>query len=99
MNIFIMEPMSVIKDLTRDLTTDLIICCPHCSEPVLIEKLNCCIFRHGILIASGRQIDPHSPKELCDFYVTNNKIFGCGKPFQIVKNTNNDLIPIICDYI
>jgi len=23
--------------------------CPHCNEPILIEKLNCCIFRHGIM--------------------------------------------------
>ena len=28
---------------------DFIVECPHCKNPVLIEKLNCCIFRHGIL--------------------------------------------------
>ena len=81
------------------LTTDLIVYCPHCSEPILIEKLNCCIFRHGILIASGRQIDPHSPKELCDFYITNNKIFGCGKPFQVKRDINQLFFAEECEYI
>lgn len=47
-----------------------IIKCLHCDKDILIEELNCCIFRHGI------QIDQHASKELCD-YVTNNLI--CGK--------------------
>ena len=78
---------------------NLVVTCPHCGDPVLIEQLNCCIFRHGILIASGRQIEPHSPKELCDFYVAKNKIYGCGKPFQIVRNANNELVAVVCGYI
>ena len=24
--------------------------CPHCEEYIIIEKLNCGIFRHGIII-------------------------------------------------
>ena len=78
---------------------NLVITCPHCGDPVLIEQLNCCIFRHGTLIASSRQIEPHSSKELCDFYVATNKIYGCGKPFQIVRNANNELVAVVCDYI
>ena len=81
------------------MNTDLIIFCPHCNEPVLIDKLNCCIFRHGTLIISGKQIDPHATKELCDFYVEKNKIYGCGRPFQIIKNDKNKLVAIVCDYI
>lgn len=27
---------------------NLVVECPHCKQPVLIEKLNCCIFRHGV---------------------------------------------------
>jgi len=23
--------------------------CPHCNEYVIIEKINCAIFRHGVL--------------------------------------------------
>lgn len=92
-----MEPVVLTDNI--DIIKDLIILCPHCNEPILIEKLNCCIFRHGILIASGRQIDPHATKELCDFYIEKKKIFGCGKPFKIVKNIDNELVAVVCEYI
>jgi hypothetical protein len=26
-----------------------VVICPHCNEPVIIEKINCAIFRHGVL--------------------------------------------------
>ncbi len=83
---------------------DFIVECPHCKNPVLIEKLNCCIFRHGILKHNGTQIDPHSSKDLCDYYVEKQLIFGCGKPFQIIpnensKNNDDKFITVICDYI
>jgi hypothetical protein len=75
-----------------------IIQCPHCNEPIIIEQLNCRIFRHGSLKCNGKQIDPHSSKELCDFYVLNNKIYGCGKPFMINGDIHNFTVSI-CDYI
>jgi len=84
--------------MEKDLQQDIIIDCPNCKQPILIEKLNCLIFRHGILKSNGQQIDSHSSKELCTFYFKKDLIFGCGKPFQIVKN-NNELVAIICDYI
>ena len=40
--------------------TDFVIECPHCFTPVLIEKINCAIFRHGTLKSNGQQIDPHA---------------------------------------
>jgi hypothetical protein len=78
--------------------------CPHCKDPVLIEQLNCCIFRHGSFKNTGKQMEPHTEKELCDLYVKQDIIFGCGKPFQVIPNDNskddNDkFIAIICDYI
>lgn len=79
--------------------SDFIIECPNCKESILIEKLNCCIFRHGTLKNSGKQIDPHASKDLCDFYVEKQLIYGCGKPFKIIKNDNNELIAVICGYI
>ena len=57
--------------------------CPHCKEPILIEKLNCCIFRHGVLKNNEKQIEPHASKDLCDYYVKNDLIYGCGKEFKI----------------
>jgi hypothetical protein len=79
--------------------SDFIIECPHCKENVLIEKLNCCIFRHGTLKINGKQIDPHASKDLCDFYVAKQLIFGCGKPFKIIKNDKDEFVAVICDYI
>lgn len=74
------------------------IICPHCNEYIVIEKLNCCIFRHGIMKETMKQIDPHSPKEMCDYLFSNGLIYGCGKPFRIEKN-GDEIIVSICDYI
>ena len=82
----------------EEIDQDIIVFCPHCKEPILIEKLNCCIFRHGTMRSNGQQINPHAIKELCDYYIEKNMINGCGKPFQIIKN-NNEFVAIICDYI
>lgn len=72
--------------------------CPHCNESIIIEKINCGIFRHGILKQNFKQIDPHSLKELCDYFVKNDLIYGCGKPFRIILQNNQFEIEI-CDYI
>lgn len=75
--------------------------CPHCKEHVLIEQLNCCIFRHGIYVGSGKQIDPHLPKDQCVLLAKTKLIYGCGKPFKIVKKEGleNEYIAEECDYI
>jgi hypothetical protein len=72
--------------------------CPHCKEFIIIEKLNCGIFRHGILKIDGKQINPHAPKTECDFYINKQLIYGCGKPFKITLVDNKFVIEI-CDYI
>ena len=64
----------------------------------MIEELNCRIFRHGVFIKTNEQIPPHSSKKECEYYIKNNLIFGCGKPFKIIE-VNNKLIPEICGYI
>ena len=76
----------------------LIIKCPNCKDFVLIEQLNCRIFRHGVLKNNGQNIPPHSNKEMCNFYIKNNLIYGCGKPFKIIEE-NKELKAVICDYI
>ena len=78
---------------------NIIVSCPHCNEFILIEKLNCCIFRHGVLIRNGLEIDPHSPKEYCEYLFNNKLIYGCGKPFKIIKSDDIFFHAIICDYI
>jgi hypothetical protein len=77
---------------------NLIINCPHCNEPVIIDELNCKIFRHAIFKNSGLQINPHATKLECDNYIENNLIFGCGKPFRIIDIDNKYDIEK-CDYI
>ena len=79
--------------------TNFVVVCPHCEELVLIEATNCRIFRHGVLKESGVQIDPHSSAELCTYYVDNNKIYGCGKPFQLILNDKQEVVAVICGYI
>ena len=83
----------------EDIIQDIIVICPNCNEPILIEKLNCRIFRHGTLKKNGQQIDSHALKELCDYYVEKDMINGCGKPFRIIKNEKDEFVAIICDYI
>jgi len=86
-----------------------VVSCPHCQELILIyyKDVNCKIFRHGAFRDTLLPIDPHTPKELCDVYVKENKIYGCGKPFQLlpsaVVNMNSGDSPTftteICGYV
>ena len=82
---------------------NIIVICPHCNIPILIEQLNCRIFRHGMLKSNNTQINPHASKKDCDDYVNNNLIYGCGKPFRIIEITNeitnNEFQAVICEYI
>ena len=78
----------------------LILRCPHCKNYIYIHKndLNCHIFRHGIYKESLKQIDPHMKKAECDYLYENNLIYGCGKPFKIIK-LNSEYAIEICEYI
>ena len=87
------------ENQATEITTDIVVECPHCKEPILIEKLNCRIFRHGTLISNGQQMNPHESKETCDALFSNNMIYGCGKPFKIINNEEGTLVAVICEYI
>jgi len=76
-----------------------IVKCPHCNEYIIIEQLNCRIFRHGIYKTDNKQIDPHATKDVCDELIRQNMIYGCGKPFQIILTDNNQFIIVKCEYI
>ena len=75
-----------------------VITCPSCSSPVLIEQINCAIFRHGIFKRNGTQIPPHSSEADCDAFVKNELIYGCGKPFIIVS-VDGQPVAEHCGYI
>lgn len=74
--------------------------CPHCAEPFLVYhvEINCSIFRHGAFRHNDQQISPHASKEECDRLFSEGLIYGCGKPFRIIKR-DDDYIVEVCDYI
>ena len=41
-----------------------------------------------LLVNEGRQIPPHSPRKVCDDLVAKGLIWGCGKPFKLIKGTS-----------
>jgi hypothetical protein len=69
--------------------------CPHCNGTIEIIEMNCRIFRHGVIKATGKQIDPHASKSVCDDLFEKGLIDGCGKPFVITLSGGVE----ICDYI
>lgn len=75
--------------------------CPHCNSFIQVyhKELNCHIFRHGIMKDTLKQIDPHLNKEECDRLYSSGFIYGCGKPFQLKKNEQNQYTANICEYI
>tara|TARA_B110001452_G_C15051033_1_gene367024 strand:+ start:494 stop:745 length:252 start_codon:yes stop_codon:yes gene_type:complete len=78
----------------------IIIECPHCKDyiTVYLKDYNCKIFRHGIYKDTLKQIDPHLKKPECDRLFNEKKIYGCGKPFQIVGD-GKEINVEICNYI
>ena len=75
-----------------------VLVCPHCKELIIIKKINCGIFRHGVLKKNNKQIAPHATKSVCNYYIKKNLIYGCGKPFKIITQDNIIVIES-CDYI
>jgi hypothetical protein len=73
--------------------------CPHCSIVVEVIELNCKIFRCGIFKNSLQQIHPHLPQLDCEKLISEDLIYGCGKPFRVDINSKGKYISSICDYI
>jgi len=77
---------------------DFTVICPHCKLYVMIQEINCAIFRHGVMKKNNNQMNPHLSKEECDRYVKEDLIIGCGKPFRLILE-KDEYIAEICDYI
>lgn len=75
--------------------------CPHCETfvSVKIQEINCAIFRHGTYKDSFKQLDPHLCKDECDRLSREDLIFGCGRPFQLVRRSDDAYTVQICEYI
>ena len=75
--------------------------CPTCQGVILVapHELHCRIFRHGIYRMTGEPIPPHATKEECDSLFFQNMIYGCGKPFQVVRQEDGTELAVLCDYL
>lgn len=82
-------------------TSNIIVECPHCAVPVIITKIACGIFRHGTFKSKkkAKQINPHATQAQCEFYVKKDLIYGCAKPFRVVKSDSGNYVAEPCDYI
>ena len=60
--------------------------CPHCFSEIIVQQneLNCRIFRHAVMKNTYRQVNPHLSKIECDKLLTEDKVIGCCKPFEII---------------
>ena len=72
-----------------------IIECPHCNTTILVEAMNCRIFRCGMYKSNGAQIDPHLDQINCERLYNDRLIYGCGKPFRVDMSGNS----VSCGYI
>lgn len=75
--------------------------CPHCGLlfEVLESELRCRIFRHAVMRADMKQLNPHAPKVECDRVVREGLVFGCAKPFRIDGDPKSGYRVSICGYI
>ena len=89
---------NTIKKRTNNKREPFMICCPSCSEQIIVSKVKCGIFRHGVYKNTGKQMNPHSDEERCNYLVTSDKIWGCGMPFRVVEKEGG-FIAIDCEYI
>jgi hypothetical protein len=55
--------------------------CPHCGIHIVVDAVNCGIFRCGVYKDNFNQVNPHLSEEECA--ALTGLIWGCGKPFRL----------------
>ena len=75
-----------------------IVKCPNCQVEIIIEEINCRIFRHAVNKATGEQMNPHASKAECDDAVSKDTVYGCAGPFML-DLSGNEWVAVSCDYI
>ena len=75
--------------------------CPHCDLYTQVHKneINCLIFRHAAFKTNMLPINPHAPKEVCDNLLETQQVYGCAKPFILIKGDKDYFTVDICGYI
>ena len=73
-----------------------LVACPNpaCQMVIIVEQLNCCIFRCGVFKETFQQIPPHLSKIDCLDLIDRKLIYGCATPFRVINRTAEK-----CDYI
>lgn len=74
--------------------------CPHCGLYIQVHKdeINCRIFRHAIYKNNFLQINPHTSEDECNKLKETGQVYGCTKPFMLVKYNDQYMVQI-CGYI
>ena len=67
---------------------------PKCDMVIMVEELNCAIFRCGVFKETFQQIPPHLSEIDCLDLIERKLIYGCATPFRVVNRTAEK-----CDYI
>jgi hypothetical protein len=77
----------------------MIFVCPHCNDELVVleNEINCKVFRHAIY-KNWKQVNPHASKTVCDQLVTENKVYGCCRPFELIKSTDGKWEIKSCEY-
>jgi len=68
--------------------------CPHCQNYFTIcrsDLFNNMFLRHGILKSSNKFINPYMSNILCERYILNKKITGCGKHLKIYYDIESNI--------
>lgn len=90
-----------IQELKKPIVKDPmhIFTCPQCRSLACIyqKDINCGIFRHACYKDSQNPVDPHMKKEDLDKLIKEDKIYGCGKPFE-AKLVDGKIVAKVCDY-
>lgn len=72
--------------------------CPVCMRDfglsyrvkVKQSELACGVFRHAIWKHTGRAVNSHESREMCESLFRNGLVFGCAKPFIIRQKPSGD---------
>lgn len=55
---------------------------------------------HILRVNQGQQIPPHAPQSVCDELVSKGLVWGCGKPFKLVRGASGKVETVEkCGYI
>ncbi len=96
------ENKEFISEFIESLGCEVIIFqCPHCRDyiSVKVQEINCAIFSHASYKSNNEPINPHMNKVECEELVEKGLVYGCAKPFRIIKLEEKKYKTEECDYI